>query len=57
MTDTMFRMLERLQHADARLRRAERRLVADPFEIVGLHLHKSRLREGLSRLTSPLQPA
>ena len=57
MTNTKFRMLERLQRLDALLRIAQRRKQIDPVELFSLHLAKSTIRDGLSRLSAPTQPA
>jgi uncharacterized protein YdcH (DUF465 family) len=50
MSDTVFRLLERHQKLDERLRLAQRRRWADPFEIVRLKKLKLAIKDRLTRI-------
>jgi uncharacterized protein len=49
MSDTVFRLLERHQKLDERLRLAQRRRWADPFEIARLKKLKLAIKDRLAR--------
>ncbi|MCB2078833.1 MAG: YdcH family protein [Novosphingobium sp.] len=50
MSDRVFRLLERHQKLDERLRQAQRRRVPDPFEVMRLKKLKLAIRDRLARL-------
>ena len=50
MTDTAFRLLEKHQRTDDRLRRAQSRRFTDPFEIVRLKKLKLAIKDRLAGL-------
>jgi uncharacterized protein YdcH (DUF465 family) len=50
MSDTVFRLIERHQKLDERLRLAQRRRWADPFEIVRLKKLKLAIKDRLARI-------
>jgi hypothetical protein len=50
MPDRIFRLLERLQRLDDFLRRAQRRAMPDPLELMRLRLLKHRTKARLARL-------
>ena len=50
MSDTAFRLLEKHQQLDARLRRAQTRRFVDPLEIARLKKLKLAIKDRLSRL-------
>jgi uncharacterized protein YdcH (DUF465 family) len=50
MSDTVFRLLERHQKLDERLRLAQRRRWADPFEISRLKKLKLLIKDRLARI-------
>jgi uncharacterized protein len=49
MSDSVFRLLERHQKLDERLRLAQRRRWADPFEIARLKKLKLAIKDRLAR--------
>lgn len=49
MSDHVFRLMERHQKLDERLRRAQSRRFADPFEIARLNKLKRMIRDRLAR--------
>ena len=57
MTLLLYRLMERHQKLDARLREAERHRWADPFEIARLKKLKLAVKDRLSRLSRPLTTA
>lgn len=50
MTDRVYRLLERHQKLDERLRRAQTRRSTDPFEILRLKKLKLAIKDRLARL-------
>lgn len=50
MSDTVFRLMERHQKLDERLRSAQARKVPDPFEITRLKKLKLAVKDRLGRL-------
>ena len=51
MSDQAYLLLERHQKLDDRLRRAQKRLFVDPFEIARLKKLKLAVKDTLARLT------
>ena len=57
MTDSAFRLLERHQRLDERLRRAQARRFTDPIEIARLKKLKLAIKDRLARLVRRPVPA
>jgi uncharacterized protein YdcH (DUF465 family) len=53
MNSRFYRLLERLQKLDARLRHAQTMVKSDPLEVARLRAQKLTLRERLSRPAAP----
>jgi len=56
MSDRVFRLLERHQKLDAALRTAQRRRLADPFEIVRLKKLKLAIKDRIARVMRHPRP-
>lgn len=50
MSDRVFRLMERHQRLDDALRLAQRRCLADPFEVVRLKKLKLAIKDRIARL-------
>ena len=57
MSDTVFRLLEKHQKLDERLRRAQARRIIDPLEIARLKKRKLTIRDRLARIARRPMPA
>lgn len=55
MTTRVYRLLERHQRLDERLRLAQTRRLHDPFEIVRLKKLKLAIKDRIARLANPRQ--
>lgn len=56
MSDTVYRLLERHQQLDERLRREQARRWVDPFEIVRLKKLKLTIRDRMARFARKTAP-
>ena len=56
MSDRVFRLMERHQKLDEALRQAQRRRLADPFEIVRLKKLKLAIKDRMARLMRRPRP-
>ena len=56
MSDRVFRLMERHQQLDDALRQAQRRRLADPFEIVRLKKLKLAIKDRMARLLRRPRP-
>lgn len=56
MSDRVFRLMERHQKLDEALRHAQRRRLADPFEIVRLKKLKLAIKDRMARLMRRPRP-